>query len=441
MRCRVLAAAAGSCLLLLTAGTAHAQDSDGLAGALLRFFSPSNPVILRDTGHSAHFVSAPGAQAILREVNRDIATQISTFPLGSSSPGFTYTFDPALGVFNRSAESFGPVFSERPLTAGKGKLSFGISHQRATYDTIEGKNLRDGDIHLFLTHLDTNGDNSTISPWFEGDIIRADLSIDLKTQTTVIVANYGLASKLDVGVAIPIQKVDLSARILTTIERLATATDPFEVHIFPDGLDSHAFNESGSKSGVGDIVVRSKYNFMSKPSLGLAAGLDVRLPTGDEANLLGSGATQAKLYLIAGGAAKRFSPRATAGYTVSSGGSDFTGDLPNEASYSAGFDLALHPRATLTADLLGRTLFDTGRIVDDTRTFSYALRLAPTNVLSTTRTTVAAETGNLNLLFGAANLKVNLAGHLLLNAGAIFGLGEAGLKDKVTPVVGIDYSF
>ena len=74
-----------------------AQDTpDGLAGLLLRFFSPANPVVLAEPAvpgfsHAAHFVSQPNAQATLTQLNRSIATQISTFPLGSSSAGFTYT--------------------------------------------------------------------------------------------------------------------------------------------------------------------------------------------------------------------------------------------------------------------------------------------------------------------------------------------------------------
>jgi hypothetical protein len=52
-----------------------------------------------------------------------------------------------------------------------------------------------------------------------------------------------------------------------------------------------------------------------------------------------------------------------------------------------------------------------------------------------------AESGDLNLLVGAANVKVNVAGRLLVNAGALFGLGNSGLQDKVTPVFGIDYAF
>ena len=431
-------------LAAFLAAPTFADDGD-LAGLLLRFFSQDNPVVLRDApppfSHAAHFVSQPSAQEFLRELNRGIATQISTFPLGSSSPGFTYTFDPSLGVFERSAQSFGPVFSERPLTAGKKKFSFGISNLSANYDRLEGQDLRGNDMQLYLTHEDINRDSRNTSPWFEGDLIRADLSLSIKTNTTVLFANYGVTDKLDVGVAVPFQTVDFGADIQTTVEPVATEADGGTIHLFPDGNRSRTFSQTGDESGLGDVVLRGKYNFVRKPELALAVGADLRLPTGREEDLLGSGATQAKLYLIAGGGAKRFSPRASVGYTLSSGGSDFTGDLPNELAYSAGFDLALHDRATFTADLLGRTLFDTGRISEERREFTYVLRSNPNNVLTTTRDSVVADTGNLNLLLGAANVKVNVVGRLLLNVGALFGIGDSGLQDRVTPVFGVDYSF
>ncbi|HET7746558.1 MAG TPA: hypothetical protein VFM29_04600, partial [Vicinamibacteria bacterium] len=191
-----------SVLALAPTGTARAQEApDGLAGLLLRFFSPANPVVLRDNGHAAHFVSQPNAQATLQSLNRGIATQLSTFPLGSSSAGFTYTFDPALGVFNRSTETFGPVFAERPITAGKGKFSFGVTHLRATYETFEGQDLRDGDIKLYLVHEDFNLDNTRLTFWFEGDIIESSLSLDLRNDTTVFFANHGIGERFDVGIA------------------------------------------------------------------------------------------------------------------------------------------------------------------------------------------------------------------------------------------------
>jgi hypothetical protein len=125
------------------------------------------------------------------------------------------------------------------------------------------------------------------------------------------------------------------------------------------------------------MVIRGKYNFLRGDSLGLAAAVDWRLPTGKEEDLLGSGAHQVKMYLVGALPGKHFSPRASAGYTLSSGGSSFTGELPDELAYSAGFDAALHRRVTLTADFLGRTLLDANRVVTEPQTFRYVFRTDP----------------------------------------------------------------
>lgn len=431
-------------MILASSGAASAQESDGLGSLLLRFFSPTNPVILQQAAepfnHAAHFSTQPNAQETMRLINRGIAAQISTFPLGSSSAGFTYTFDPALGVFNRSTESFGPIFAERPVTAGKGKFSFGVNYLRATYDRFEGLDLTGGDINLYLTHQDVNADRTNLNPWFEGDLIRAGLNLELTTNTTVLYANYGVSDRLDVGVAVPYQRLDMTAQIQTEIDRVATSTDPFVVHQFSDGSSSRTFTEAGEADGIGDIVVRSKWNFLRGTSSSMALALDLRLPTGREEDLLGSGATQAKVYLIAAYPGKRFSPRGSAGYTYSSGGSDFTGDLPDEIGYSAGFDAAVHSRVTLTADFLGRTLLDAERVRVEPQDFRFVLRTDATP-RTTSRETLFSRTGNLNLFLGSAGLKINPAGRLLLVGNVLFAIGESGLQDEITPTFGIEYSF
>ena len=444
MSCRLAVAAIA---VLAAAPAAHAQETpDGLAGLLLRFFSPSNPVVLQAApdpfSHAAHFVSQPNAQETLRQLNRGIAAQLSTFPLGSSSSGFTYDFDPELGVFNRSTETFGPVFAERALTAGKGKFSFGVNHLAATYDEFEGQNLGEGDIKLYLTHQDLAAPGHLdTATWFEGDIIESALTIDLENQTTVLYANYGVTDRFDIGVAVPYVRLDMSARIDATIERLATAPDPFEVHLFPDGAGlTQSFFESGSAEGIGDMVVRGKYNFYRGASVNAAVATDLRLPTGDTDDLLGSGATQVKLYGIVGYAGKRFSPRASWGYTFSSGGADFMGELPDEISYTAGFDAGLHSRVTLTADFVGRTLLDADRLVLQEETFEAVTRTDST-VHTTTRLTPTIVTGNLNVLLGSVGLKINPAGRLLLVGNVLLAIGEGGLQDEVTPVFGLEYSF
>jgi hypothetical protein len=438
--------AVAALLSLSAAAPAAAQTSDGLAGLLLRFFSPTNPVVLRDNpnpalSHAAHFVSQTDARESLQQINQSLASQLGSFPLGSSSAGFAFSFDPALGVFNRSTESFGPTFAERPFTAGKGKFSFGVNYQRATYDRLDGQELRDGDLQLQLVHQDINQDGRLFDPWFEGDLVAANLSIDLVNETTVLYANYGVSDRFDLSLAIPYVHIDLDAAIDTRIDRVASSVDPFVVHVFDDGRDEHTYRESGSASGIGDLVVRGKYNLTRGASWSFAGAFDLRLPTGDDNDLLGSGATQIKPYLIGaylGGA--RFSPRASLGYTFSSGGADFIGELPDEINYTAGFDAVLHPRVTLSADFLGRRLLDANRIVLREGTYTYRLRTDPTPQ-TTTRVATAIERSDVNVLLGVAGLKINPVGRLLIVASALIGLGDGGLQDTFTPVVGLEYDF
>lgn len=426
--------------LVLSARTSSAQNS-GLSGFLLRFFAPSNPVILADTGHAAHFGSQPGAQATLTQLNRGIAAQLATFPVGSSSGGFSYTFDPALGVFSRSTDSFGPLFAERANTAGKGKFSFGLNATYTTFDSFEGENLRDGDITLFLTHSDLNRDGGHLDFFFEGDVIQANLFLDITAYTANLFANYGVTDRLDVGMALPYLRIEMDARIHERIIKLSTGDEPFVFHIFQNGTDDNDIVSRGRAEGFGDLVLRAKYRLRkSQEGGGLAAGLDMRLPTADETELLGSGATQAKLYLIASGSGKRFSPHVNLGYTFSRGGSAVTGPLPDEINYTAGFDAALHRRITFTADIIGRTLRDFDRIVkvEREREFTHGIG-GP--VETTTITDYALQRDNLNVLLGSVGLKLNPFGRLLLSGNVLISQGKRGLQDHFTPVVSIDYTF
>jgi len=437
---RRIARLAAMLAFVLLPKTSSAQNA-GLSGFLLRFFAPSNPVILADTGHAAHFGSQPGAQATLTQLNRGIASQLATFPVGSSSGGFSYTFDPALGVFSRSTDSFGPIFAERANTAGKGKFSFGANATRFTFDSFEGDSLRDGDITLFLTHSDLNRDGDHLDFFFEGDVIRANLFLDITAETASIFANYGVTDRLDVGMALPYLRIDMEARVHERIEKFSTAGEPFVFHIFPNGTDDNVIVARGRAEGFGDLVLRAKYRLRkSTEGGGLAAGLDLRLPTADETELLGSGATQAKLYLIASGSGKRFSPHVNVGYTFSRGGSAVTGPLPDEINYTAGFDAALLRRVTFTADIIGRTLRDFDRIVKVEREWEFTHGNGGP-VETTTILDYQLQRDNLNVLLGSVGLKINPFGRLLLSGNVLLSQGKRGLQDFVTPVVSIDYTF
>jgi hypothetical protein len=411
-----------------------------LSQLLLQFFAPTNPVVLQTGfGHEAHFSSQTEAQATLSLLNRNIASQLTSFPLGSSSGGFTFTLDPALGVLSRNTQSFGPLFAERSVTAGKGKFTIGTSYQRSTFDKLEGNDLGAGDIHLTLTHQDVNRDGSNLNPFFEGDFIDSALSIDLTNDTFVVFGNYGITDRFDVGVSVPVVRVEMNAAI--DMEIMDIATSPLPIHVFVGGGKTATFNESGSASGIGDIVLRGKLNVVDQDNFGLALATDVRLPTGNAEELLGAGATQAKLFAILNGAPQgKFNPHLNIGYTFT-GESDTFGKLPDEFNYTVGLDASPATKLTVFADLVGRTLIDAERLIGVPSELSYRTRTDPTVRVFETMELVS-ETGNLTILLGSLGFKFNVASRLLVSANVLVSLTQNdGLQDKVTPVLSLDYTF
>jgi len=424
-------------LLVLFPQTGRAQ---ALSELLSSFFTRENPLILANPDHAAHFIAVEGTAftQTVDTLNRNIAYQLSSFPLGSSSGGFTFELDPTVGTLTRTTSSFGPLFAERALTSGKGKLTLGGSYVHSTYDRFEGKDLDDGSIQLTLTHFPIPGDNH-----YEGDLIDSDLVLNLKTDTFALFATYGVSDRLDLGVAVPIQKVRMDATFLLTVLPVATAGDAVPSHYFQNFELQGSLHDSGEASGIGDIVLRGKLNMTQGDWGGLAAGVDVRLPTGDAENLLGTGSTQVKGFLIASGGKSKFSPHLNLGYTFT-GDSDLLGVLPDEFNYSGGFDAAVHPRVTLTADVVGRALLDAQRLVDTETVYHFRRASDPvgTQPRSVTRAELTTETGTLNLLFAALGLKVNPTGRLLLSGSVLLSLSkDNGLQDMVTPVIQLDYNF
>jgi Putative MetA-pathway of phenol degradation len=358
-------------------------------------------------------------------VNQLMAIQVSSFPLGSSAGGFSWTFDPALGTFNRLSSSFGPVFSERALTIGRRRLNFGMNYQRATFDKIEGQVLRDGEIRTY-TGLG-----------FADDYVAIEDALDLKltTQTVGLFATYGITDRIDIGVAIPIVSIDLQARLDSRL------LDSFGSA--PEALEAHS--DSGSATGVGDIVVRGKYNFWRGRGGGLAVGVDWRLPTGDEEELTGIAGAQGKFYVAASSAYGRLSPHANFGYTISG---DTTAARstetavfapPDEFGYAAGVDFAVTPRLTVVGDVVGRAIQDTVRLDIGPIFLPDLLTLDPT--VPTPFTGFTARDGNLHQVLGSVGAKFNPMGNALLSFNVLFPLKDVGLRDNLTWVGGFEWSF
>jgi hypothetical protein len=439
------------------------------------------PGIPEGFSHEAHFSPIKANDlnnpvvGIVQSFNTQMATQFSTFPLGSSTGGLTYVFDESVGTFRRASSSFGPLFAERALTIGRRKVSVGFNYQRTSYDTFEGQKLDDGAIKFYLRHQDcctiavtpgppffnlTKQPNGTrLNPSFEGDLIEAALSLEATTHTTAIFANYGVTDRWDVGLAVPFVRVNLDASVTARVLRLVTAATP-TFHTFEPNNPgaTRTVRHSGHAAGIGDVVLRTKYHVLRTAGGGLAAAVDVRLPTGDENELLGAGGAQAKFLLVASTERGRFGSHVNAGYTAAEGvvAGTLTGltsaPLPDEINYSGGIEFVANPRFTVMGDLVGRTLRGTGRLDVASKQFDFAAAATPstpgpacgfpgTVCASVSLDEFEPRAGNLPLLLGTVGVKFNPVGNLLISGSVLFPLTDAGLRSHVTPVIGVDYAF
>ena len=260
------------CALFVLFTPSRAQAHTLLSELLLKMLL-SDVVLAPPEGafgsHEAHFRPiiggdvAPGFEFNQLEVplaiNSIMAAQLATIPLGSSSGGFSYTYDPALGTFSRESSTFGSAFVERALTAGRGRWNLGFTFQRATYDSLEGRDLDNGDVRVYLVHQDccgtANAPGVPPNPFFEGDVIENRLSLDLTSSVFSAYLNYGVTDRLDAGVVVPFVTIDMEVSVQARVLRLATAESP-GIHSFPGGTVERTFSESSRAQGLGDILLR-----------------------------------------------------------------------------------------------------------------------------------------------------------------------------------------
>jgi len=381
--------------------------------------------------HSAHFNS--GFESEFSQFGTALTGQIVSLPLPAPATGFTFEFDKNLGVFTRSTSTFGPILAERADTIGARRVSLGFAYQRLKFDSIEGMDLKS--IPAVFTH-----DNAELRGGRE-DVITTVNSIDSEVTRSAAFITYGATDTFDISIAVPYISTDIVVTSAATIRRIGTTVP--EIHFFRAADDSigdrRLFTAFGHASGIGDITLRMKQVVRTGKINRLAVGVDLRLPTGDERNLLGTGAPGVQPFGAWSGDYGVVSPHVNLGYQWNGssvlGGdleSGVAADLPDVAVYALGAVVALHPRVTAAFDLLGRYIIDSPRVRREEFQALDGHSVFPN---------IAFETGSINELSGSVGLKINLAGQLLLDANMLVRLNAGGLRDKISPLIGIEYAF
>jgi hypothetical protein len=439
LRCLVTVAV----VCLAFAAPASAQDRPATLATLFEdIFGPSGLVVsseevaLDGTTHAAHFNSA--FQSDFRLVNIALTSQLAAVPLPSPASGFTYRFDPGTGTFVRSTNSYGPILTERGETIGRGRLAFGFSHQFFSFDRLDGVSLVG--VPAVFTHdnFETGGGRTDVV--FTENTIKADVSQYNGALT------YGVTDRLDLALAVPIISTRLSllsnARIYRVGTGLNTAVHYFRSDAGIDGRgDTHQFFAEGSAAGVGDIVMRAKAMVLKESSRALAVGVDARLPTGDEQNLLGAGAAGIRAFSAFSTSLARFAPHVNVAYQWN-GKSNLAGDvrsrrkqdLPDQFLWALGTDFGINNRLSIVFDLLGRRVIDSPQL----STYEFVAQ-GPAGTVSLPD--IRFEPASYWVNNGAIGFKANVAPRLLVTFNLRFQISGGGLSDRIAPLIGMEWGF
>lgn len=387
-----------------------------------------------------------------------LANQIGQLP-NPTGGGFTYQFDPALGVFSRTTESFGPVFANRAETTGRRKFTLNASFSHHTFDEVDGKDLRGSfgtpDPNRDILPLFGQGVAVPGSP-FAGFLLfdLVQVKEEVRADVFTIGAVYGVTDRIDVGLVIPILNVKVKERVRERGFFFCTASLDFCSNPVVTNQDFRS--NSVEQTGLGDIVLRGKWNFLNVPQIwggrmGIATQLDVKLPTGDDGDRqaftdparftqniditraditnqqfglgdppLGTGIVRVRPQIVVSGSWFGFAPHVNVGFELGT-----TQGITNDFVYEAGLDYTVFKRVTLSADLLGRHAFD----VDRTRV---------RNLFFDQDFGKKANPDNFTLSFG---LKANPIGTLLVFLNFLVPIDNTGIRDDVTPTVGVEWSF
>ncbi len=427
---RLLPVAASLFLAFIVVSDVAAQSTglrDRVEQELFTFGTCGEPLCLDvDNTHGDHFLPSlgEGNAAVISFFTDAISRATSSVPVSATSGGATFSF--VGGVPVRTSTSAGPIFGERAQTLGRGRFFLGFSATGMKFTSLNGAPL--SALELNFSH--SVGDNDILGdPPFENDVINLRMAMDVSVTVGTLSGTVGLTDFIDLGVAIPIVRTSVRGR---SDAQVLPFGEPALHRFGGDAVDPvlrASASMDGAASGIGDIATRLKINFGQGSVMGGGLLAEVRLPTGDEANLLGSGATEIRAMGIYSAQLGTFSPHLNLGYLAS--GSE---NINDRVLVRTAFDNLMTDWATLAVGLEGEI-----QVGDATfplpEPLSYETpftRLIPATNIPDLQT---------DLWRASVGGKFTVREGMVLYANGLFPLTNAGLQPDYIWTLGMDFPF
>lgn len=396
---RLLTATVVACLSGLPCG---AQQAGKMIGIIPSLYGGDGILLATApaASHTAHF-SIESAASINR-LNEQISAEVGAFPFSSSVGGFSFEFDPVIGDFVTTTRTLGPLIAELPSTSGKGAFNVNLSYTYLNYAEFSGRSL--DNFKVTALHQTEIVGFPDVHEQFENDVVEIEMDLDIRTQIFALSGTYGLLERLDVGFLLPYALVNLDVRSTARVVQAPENTLFPNIHTFEGGPESPIDSRSGSASGIGDVVLRAKYNLVDGgDGLSLAAAALAQFGTGDRDDFLGTGDSVIRPFIAAARPLfGSFTPHVNVGYEF-----NLDRDSRSAFEYTVGFD-AGSSKWTFAGELIGSHEPDGDGIGDD--------------VVDT-----------------AWGVKWNPAGKVLLGLNSRFSLNDAGLRSTFAATLTAEY--
>ncbi|HXJ34013.1 MAG TPA: hypothetical protein VMS22_08210 [Candidatus Eisenbacteria bacterium] len=345
-------------------------------------------------------------------------------PITSASAGFTYRYNPTLEVFERTSETLGPVFLERPDTLGRNKFNVSVSFQYVEFNEFDGTQLTrlQNNDPIVTTAFDAGGNQIG----FRAQTLRYSLA--LQNYVTTVSFTWGVLDDLDLNILLPI--IATNMRLGVHAQEVATAG--LDGVFTPSTGPERVGYENGNPVGVGDILLRAKYQLPRLDWLRSAAGLVLRLPSGSHGNFQGTGDVEVSPFLYLSTVLwDRVEPTMNLGIDY-----DASNVSKSAASYGIGVDVDITKRINFNLAYLGRSQFEGTAEPDDTS----FLHLS--NGQTVSEPLLGLNFGRKDTSDLSFGIRVVVWGNVMLYANGIYALNDQGLRnDTVIPAGGIEGTF
>jgi len=357
-------------------------------------------------------VAAPFIFELQRTLSRG-----TDFPATTTTPGFTYRYDPVLAAFERSTSSLGSGFLDRADTVGKGRFDLGLSYLYADFVEKDGDDLDGLTEGILFRNLGVL-DGATVT----------FTNFDLVVHALYFSGTFGITDGWDVNLLVPLfhTSLDVDQRVTTL------------------GFGTQQSSSSEDATGPGDVQVRTKYLLGRGRHLRYAAGFALRAPTGDEDDFQGIGDVTLTPSGVVSYVFGRNDAHLNLGIEVNAD------DLErSRVVYGTGVSMGLHELLTANIDIIGTSQFvdddisillrgqRAADVSEGARRFGSDVSIIPRGNDTELVTTV----DRIDTVDVSAGIKVNVYGTAVVFASAIVPLTSDGVRTKVIPVGGIEVSF